>query len=371
MLASFRRLFCVVLPLALTACDAPTSAPQPPSDPDPLDDRVWLRGDLHLHSSHSEDALDNPMAAIVAKAESLGFDYFVVTDHDNHVEGRLTTWDDPAYRSDRMLLLYGVEWTTARGHANFLSASRFDHSALWALRDAEGAEVAEAARAQALHFSINHPVGSDPWERGLAHDFDGLEVWNALFLAPNDNTMAIALWDELLLDGRRITARGGSDCHHQEIAESRLFNMGNPTTWVLPELHSAQAVIDALDAGHASISYAPTAERLDLRADTDGDDRYERIVGDSLPGTEGTVAFRIDIVGAREGARYEVRVVKNGEELREWEGSDAVMTFDDVPGERAYYRVELRGETADAPSAGRLLYGDFVAMTNPIYFGYP
>ena len=66
---------------------------------------VWMAGDLHLHSNHSTDAADNPEDQIIAVAEARGMDYFVVTDHDNHVEGHITTWDDPAYHSEQMVML--------------------------------------------------------------------------------------------------------------------------------------------------------------------------------------------------------------------------------------------------------------------------
>jgi hypothetical protein len=28
---------------------------------------IWLKGDLHLHSAHSTDALDSPVDAVIAK----------------------------------------------------------------------------------------------------------------------------------------------------------------------------------------------------------------------------------------------------------------------------------------------------------------
>lgn len=343
------------------------------SSVDPLSagpEGVWLRGDLHLHSNHSNDALDNDMATIVARAESLGFDYFVVTDHDNHVDGALTTWDDPAYRSDTMTLLYGVEWTTGKGHANLFGPAPFDHPALYALRDGDGATFVAAAHAQGLHVSFNHPVGKDLWEAGFGIGEDGIEVWNAMFLIPNDNASAIALWDTRLLAGDHVTARGGSDCHHQTGAESRLFNMGNPTTWIFARDRSAPAILEALTAGHATVSYAPGAERLELRADADGDGRFESIVGDTIRAT-GRVEFRVEIVGHRPDAPYTLRVVKDGETLAMHTPSGPVLTFDDDVDGATFYRVELRGDVPEAPEAGAALFGDFIAMTNPIYVTAP
>lgn len=342
------------------------------------DSRVWLKGDLHLHSDHSHDARDNPLSALVPLAESLGMDYFVITDHDNHVNGKLTTWDDPHYRSDAMVLLYGVEWTTGRGHANFFGAERFEHERLYALRESSGEQVAEEAARQSLHFSINHPIGKDLWEYGFDHHFDSIEIWNALFLAPNRNRDAIALWESLVMEqGRRIPIRGGSDCHHQEGGEAEIFNIGNPTTWVYARDRSGEAVLNALGRGNASISYAPTAERLELWADADGDGKYELLMGDTIESVPESLAFDLRVEGTHPGDSYRVLIIKDGETLLE-ETVRAVqprltLTFRDSPNGRTFYRAELRAEPplrhlqTTLPEA----YGDMIALTNPIYVGYP
>ena len=48
---------------------------------------VWLKGDLHLHSAHSNDATNNSVGKIIAFAQSVGMAYICITDHDNHVHG--------------------------------------------------------------------------------------------------------------------------------------------------------------------------------------------------------------------------------------------------------------------------------------------
>jgi hypothetical protein len=338
---------------------------------------VWLRGDLHLHSHHSKDALDNPMSALVPLAESFGMDFFVVTDHDNHVDGELTTWDDPAYRSDAMLLLYGVEWTTSLGHANIFGAAPFDHAPFWALRDGEGGAIVAEARRQGVHFSINHPVGKDLWEYGFDIDFDSLEVWNALYTFPNDTPGATRLWDSLIAEGRTIAARGGSDCHHQEGVEAMAFNLGNPTTWVLARERSGEAVLEALRRGRTSISYAPLAERVELRADTDRDGGYESIMGDVITEVPSRpIRLEVRVIGAREGAAYSVQIFRNGALLDEQDvtarGETLRIVRDDQPtvGGRTWYRAEVRGSLPLAPPLVPSLYGGVVGITNPIYVGF-
>ena len=332
---------------------------------------IWLKGDLHLHSAHSTDALDNPVDAVITKAESVGMDYFTFTDHDNHVEGNIVTWDDPAYASDRMLMLFGVEYTTARAHVNFFSTARWDHLALWTLRDGEAQPYLDEAHRQGLHASINHPFNADPWEHSFDLDFDSIEIWNALTALPG-NSATLEKWDELLTNGRRIAGRGGSDVHHQEGLESMLLNVGNPTTWIRARERTGAAVMEALKAGHVSISYAPAAERIDFTADADGDGTYEAVIGSNVASRGAPIEFRIEIVGFRAGAAYGVTVIKDGGVFQELALDRASATFTDAPaaGARAYYRLEVRGETPEAPTAYLSLYGGLIAITNPIYVGY-
>lgn len=336
----------------------------------------WLKGDLHLHSHHSLDAQDNPMHRIVELAEQRGMDYFVVTDHDNHVDGVIASWDDPDYRSEQMLLLYGAEFTSAKGHANFLAPARYDHLALYRLRDGEGAALGAATAEQGVHLSANHPTTGDPWLYGYDGGVDSLEVWNALFSFPSDNREALNLWDSLLESGMRLPGRGGSDCHHQEGIQPLGLNVGTPTTWVYAAERSPEAVIAALERGRASISYAPGAERIGFEADADGDGRFEAMMGDNLPATGEPVAFRISIDGFRPLAGYRVDILRNGsvvETLRPLQ--DGPIHFTDTPpaGERSFYRVEVSGNTPEAETPGAALigfYGRMIGLTNPIYFGY-
>ncbi|HMJ09786.1 MAG TPA: CehA/McbA family metallohydrolase [Polyangiaceae bacterium] len=331
----------------------------------------WLKGDLHLHSSHSTDALDNPMHEVIAKAEAFGMDYFTFTDHDNHVSGNITTWDDPAHVSDRMLTLFGAEYTTARAHVNFFSAARWEHLALWALRDGEAKPYLDEAHRQGLHASINHPFSGDPWEHSFDLDFDSIEIWNALVFLPG-NGETVKKWDELLSNGRRIPGRGGSDVHHQQGPESTILNVGNPTTWIRARSRSAESILEALAAGHVSISYAPLAERIDFTADADGDGEHEMIMGENLVSRGKSIEFRVEIAGFRDGATYRVTVIKNGARFREVALTQPSTTFEDTPakGERAYYRVEVRGDTPEVPSNFAALYAGLIGMTNPIYVGY-
>ncbi len=361
----------LVLSLFASACSDGDTGGTPKSGGAAAPPGSWFKGDLHLHSSHSTDALDNPEDVVIARAESLGMDYFTFTDHDNHVEGNIATWDDPAYTSNSMVMLYGVEYTTARAHVNFFSPERWDHLALYALRDGEAQPYLDEAHRQGLHASINHPFNGDPWEHSFDLDFDSMEIWNALNPLPG-NAETLRKWDELMTNGRRIAGRGGSDVHHQTGFESMVLNVGNPTTWIRARERSVPAILEALKAGAVSVSYAPLAERVELLADADGDGKPEAVIGSNLPSLGRRIDFRIEIAGFRDGSSYAVTVIKNGEVFRELAVDQPSAVFDDTPeaGTRAYYRLEVRGETPEAPAAYVALYAGLIAITNPIYVGY-
>ena len=364
----------LVAPLTALARAACGSADTTPDDAAGRDG-VWMKGDLHLHSHHSRDALDNPMADLVDIAEARGMDFFVVTDHDNHVDGIIATWDDPDYRSEQMVLLYGSEFTTAKGHANTLSATRYDHRALYALRDAGGPALAARADELGVHLSANHPTNSDPWLFGYDGIVDSLEVWNALYAFPSDNRANLDLWDSLMEAGLRMPARGGSDCHHQQGIQPLGLNIGTPTTWVYAAERSAEAVIEAIARGRASISYAPGAERLILDADTDGDGTFETLMGDNAVATGESVRFRVRIDGFRALAGYTLDIVHNGAVVDTLRPSapETFFTYAPEPGARHYYRVELNGSTPEAetlPAQAIGFYGRKVALSNPVHFGF-
>lgn len=333
----------------------------------------WLKGDFHVHSDHSSDAKDSSVSSIMRKAESLKMDFLVITDHDNHVEGRIETWDDPDYSSPFMTLLYGAEWTTGQGHANLIGSMPFDYAPFWNLRDVDIPRSLELAHAQNLHFSVNHPAAKDNWIPGFDLAVDSTEVWTAVFGLPDNNRKAIQLWDEVLLKGRRLAARGGSDAHHQKDFESQLFNIGNPTTWVFADDRSGASILAALRAGKVSISYAATAERIEFYADPDGNGQFSFDIGSNVPLSQETnMAFRIVIAGARPGASYDVDVIKNGKLWKTISTRTGRVEFtaDLKALERNYFRVEVRGSTPDAPWLSSLAFGRFVGMTNPIYINY-
>jgi PHP domain len=372
---------------------------------------TWYKGDLHCHSTHSDG--DSSVAEVIASAESKGLDFFVITDHDGNMDGSPSQWYDPDYHSEAMVMLYGVEWTTGLGHANVWASQPFDYEDLWLANRAQDARAAiDAAHEQGALFSINHPSARlcCPWEYEDDSGIDSIEVWNSMFWLPNFNYFSTrGFWDDRLLSGQRTTGVGGSDTHQLKGFESNFLRHAEPTTWVLSEEPSADALLAAIRAGHVSISDQPAGPRIDLQADTDEDGVYDTMMGDNVRLAEETdVTFRISVgvqdplddgetvvdltsqVMAGDGridaetpenlvsaflntGEYLALLFKNGRLHGLWkisgEPSRIEWTERVAPEEQIFCRVELLGSPPVDP-INRLLRGFTKALSNPIYFGY-
>ena len=371
----------------------------------------WYKGDLHCHSTHSDG--DSSVQEVIASAESKGLDFFVITDHDGSMDGSPTQWYDPDYHSERMVMLYGVEWTTGLGHANVWASRPFDYGDLWLANRARDAQTAiHAAHVQNALFSINHPstLFGRPWEYEAYEGIDSIEIWNAMYLLPNFSFVSTRVfWDDHLLSGKRIPGVGGSDTHQLKGFEAYFLRHAEPTTWVYAGERSAEAILAGIRAGHVSVSDEPQAPRIDFAADTDDDGAFETMMGDNVVLPEGAkVTLKIEIVsqgtadlagrtmdltsesltaGEAEEAHaaeklvyaflndgeYLVVLLRNGALHGLWKalGDTAQIELTEriAPGEQVFYRIELLGRPP-ADFINTLLRGFTKALSNPIYFNY-
>ncbi len=376
-----------VLVLAGCASAPPLAADRPSPPIASLTDGVWMKGDLHIHSRHSKDSSNNPEAKIIALGEKVGMDYLLISDHDNHVNGDVAhnTWSDPEFRSDKLLLLYGAEWTTARGHGTAISAVPYDHQRLYDVRDDRDVKIGAVKKALGIHLSANHPANNTN-NFTFSYDIvDSVEVWNSAVWPANAG--AIKVWDGLLKSGRKLTGRGGSDSHHgypdtpaQATAlsyQARENNVGTPTTWVFATARTRQAVVEALTNGRVSVSANPYAPRVEFQASLKADGHMDMMMGDNTAATGKPVQFRIQLSGQTPpDAVYKVKVVKDGATFAtlSMTGVKPVVDFTDAPpaGARSYYRVEVEGPSTPYPEVpgSTALSGNMVALSNPIYFNF-
>ncbi|UZD22279.1 CehA/McbA family metallohydrolase [Algoriphagus halophytocola] len=374
--------------LAQSSAENPWAAKQPEQLPAPasISEGVWLSGDLHLHSRHSKESTNNPLPKIFAFAESMGMSFICVTDHDNHVQGDVAnhTWADPEFRSDSLILLYGAEWTTTRGHGNTFSATPYDHELFYNIRDQRDTLIGRVKNELGIHLSANHPSGKDHF--GYSYDIiNSIEVWNSALW--ERNVEAIMIWDDMLSSGRMITGRGGSDAHHgypgtaEEATKNtpeRNFNyIGTPTNWVFATEKSGEAVVDALTNGRVSISVNPKSPRVEFYADLNEDGTMDMMMGDNAIAPGNTVKFRVKLSGTTlPDSSYTIKVIKNGREFESIEasGKDIQVEFIDTPEEtgRTYYRIAVEGTPTPFPEVPNSvgISKNMVGLSNPIYFNF-
>jgi hypothetical protein len=274
---------------------------------------MWLKGDWHMHSRHSTDSTNNPQSRIIGFAE-----------HDVHVHGAVAqnTWADPEYRSDSVLLFHGAELTAPRGHVNILSPEPYDHQRIFDARNARDWDLLRLKQELGVHWSANHPNHKNHY--GFSWDLaDSVEIWNTSIWPKN--IISVRMWDDQLLSGRMIGARGGSDAHHgipedpalimPQTIESSANYVGTPTTWVFATARTKQALLAALQGGRASVSSNPYNPRVEFYADL-GSGQFDMMMGDNAKPPGAPVTFEVRLVGGGiAGAAYRIRVIKNREEL--------------------------------------------------------
>lgn len=312
----------------------------------------WWKGDLHMHTVHSDG--NWTIAELISSARNNGLDFIVITDHNtasHHEE-----IDRLSKASPTPLVLRGEEITTYGGHTNAWGLP----TGMWIdfrARPGNSSRIADIAsrahRAGAL-ISINHPFalcGGCSWSYdAAARGFDSIEVWNG----PWDFTdePALKMWDTILQSGRRITAIASSDSHRPDTP------IGKPTTHVAVENLSRQSLLQAIREGHAYLTDGTARVDLGFEAEVAKRARRSRAaIGDELfLRVPGRVRLLITFKTAPQAAT--VSLISNGRLLRSFpaktDGQPQVIEIDCR--RDSYFRLEVRDGTQT-----------MLALTNPIY----
>jgi hypothetical protein len=325
----------------------PVVASPPPS----VTGARWYRGDLHLHTVHSDGERDP--AEMASAAHAGGLDFIVSTDHNTNSANR--AW--PACHTGGLLVIPGEEVTTRHGH--WLAVGLSPRGWVdWRYGPNDGvfprfaAEVREAGGlVVAAHPSV--PLPGAAWEFGFDH-VDALEVWNGHWNV--DDELSLRIWQRLLRQGRRVVAVGGSDSHgkHQPV--------GSPQTVVHASELSPSAIVNGLRCGRGYLARSCDVA-LELTASCPGKD------ADGVAGPGQTLRVPADapvtvttvISGAPDtnvalitaaGCAGRASVGPSGRARLQWELDTASVRF---------ARLEIR-------EAQRRPLGAVVALANPVWF---
>jgi hypothetical protein len=244
---------------------------------------AWYRGDLHMHTAHSDGQCPSqtgkmvpcPVYFTVDAAARRGLDFIAITDHNASSQYDAMRELQPYF--DKLLLIPGREITTFQGHINFLGSTDFVDFRLDGKTVQDMNALLRAADSVGAITSINHPdsptgeicmgCGWTPSTPVDMHLLTGVEAVNE-----GDQLHGISelpFWDKELNRGCRLTGIGGSDNHRPMIPLDRPGSIGTPTTVVYATELSTPAILDGIRAGHVFIDLAGTRDRiLDVTAQT-------------------------------------------------------------------------------------------------------
>jgi predicted metal-dependent phosphoesterase TrpH len=235
------------------------------------DDLRWYRGDLHMHTSHSDGGCVNqgglrvpcPLFLTAQTAASRGLDFIAISDHNSIAHYAEMRELQPYF--NKMLLIPGREMTTFYGHFNAFGVTQYVNYLV-----AEGSgrtidEVIAEIRAMGGIVSINHPQSpTDERCRGCGWAPPGpvdLSKFSAVEVV-NSGRIMDRFWEQQVAKGLRLTAIGGSDNHDALRAGDQPGAIAYPTTVVQAKQLSVAGILDGIRAGHVFIDLTGSKDRL-------------------------------------------------------------------------------------------------------------
>lgn len=302
-----------------------------------LKERVLLKGDLHVHSIHSDGKYEVPDLIKLAKLHEL--DYMFLTDHNTFSQC------EEIKSSDSLVVIPGMEWTHYNGHCNFLGVKKPIKNFVSNDKD-KTIEIMKEAKASGALITLNHPYCQYcGWKWGFDVPFHAVEIWNGPMKKSEYD--AVEWWNSKLIDGERIPIVGGSDSHKNEF----LRMIGTPTTFLYSCSRGQSDIIDAIKNGHSFISYKVDGPIIEFSVG-------KAIMGDCIGLKENKIGLvKVENVGSKD----EIKLIsdKGIEEIYEV-NEESTKTFTFKVEKRKFYRIEVWREILP-----KML--TLVSISNPIY----
>ena len=324
-------------------------------------------GNAHVHTPYSDgEALHAEVAQVASEA---GLDFVITTDHNVWVNGCEGYYG-------KVLLLVGEEIHDVRRQPQVSHLLAYNTESELATFASDPQELINEVNQRgglcflAHPYEYRSPISPDlaaiPWADWDVTGYAGLEIWNYMseFKALLRNRLAALLyahfpalgitgpfrvtlrrWDQLLSQGKRVAAIGGSDAHGNTYSLGPLSRVVFPykhlfrcvNTHIITErpfngtLENDKSLIyDALRAGHTWVGYdllAPTAGfRFSARSINN-----QATIGDELVRTGAT---KFDVQTPHSG---DIRLIHNGRAVARTRGQHLRHTSVE-PGT---YRVEV------------------------------
>jgi hypothetical protein len=214
-------------------------------------DLVEIKGNMHMHTPYSDG--ENWHADIAQAAIAAGLDFIIVTDHNIWVDGLEGYYEN---ENGRVLMLVGEEIHNVRRQPQASHLLVYGANTELAQHAADPQALIDAVRSAGGICFLAHPHenncrlfehGNLGWHDWEIEGFTGLEIWNymssfvnrlsdrldnlplqnglldkltAVHTALNQEKFitfpepaTLALWDQLLAEGKTVTAVGNADAH--------------------------------------------------------------------------------------------------------------------------------------------------------------
>ncbi|KAL4905119.1 polymerase/histidinol phosphatase-like protein [Aspergillus multicolor] len=261
-----------------------------------------------------------------------------------------------AFAPDEMGLLVGrgMEVTTRFGHWQAVGLEA-GQTVEWRYGpDGNNTDTGYADAAAQVHraggfVSVNHPYMPCKeciWNLDPEFKYnDAMEIWND-GVTQDINEAAIALWQSLLVEGRRITGIGGSDTHHPPSM------VGRPCTRVKASSLSTAAIVEGVKRRRVYIANQSDME-IDFTVAVNGTGTGGQ-TGDAIETNGQAVTARLATSGF--DGHTACFVTEKGYILNQTVSDNEPLSIG-VAAWTKFLRVELRNST-----------GTYTGLTNPIFF---
>ncbi|HEY2472293.1 MAG TPA: CehA/McbA family metallohydrolase [Terracidiphilus sp.] len=248
----------------------------------------WYRGDLHMHTAHSDGSCASqtgkrvpcPVFLTAQAAADRGLDFIAITDHNTTSHYDAMRELQPYF--NKVLFIPGREITTFWGHFNVFGTTKFIDYREVAQNGRSVNDILRDATTNGAIASINHadsPTGEACMGCGWTppgpvdmHLFTAVEVINGAMSSAD-------FWDKQLGEGHRLTAVGGSDNHNALLPPENRSAIGHPTTAVEATDLSVPAILEGIRRGRVFVDLTSSLDKV-LELDANAGNSNARMGGD-------------------------------------------------------------------------------------------
>ncbi len=341
---------------------------------------AWFRGDLHMHTAHSDGSCKSlrgakvpcPVFVIVDAAVRKGLDFIAITDHNTTSQNDAMRELQPYF--DSLLMIPGREMTTFHGHANLFGTAEPLDFRVGSREVPDINTLLRRANQLGGLVSLNHPNSPTGevcmgcgWDPSPAADSSLVQAVEAVNSGSEEGPYAgLSFWERQLNRGLRLTGIGGSDNHTAQQPLDEVGAVGSPTTVVYATELSTLAILQAIRAGHVFVDLTASKDRLlEVHAQSGS---ATASMGDTLTAAQGAeVEFSVHTAGV-DGAK--LIFLEDGQPLAE-APSAAIHGLDQTvrihwrsDGKQHWFRFDVHGPDDKLWLLGNPIYVNWSTSNN-------